>query len=212
MRSPILIFVFIFIIHVVDAQTENYPEGLYMNLQEVLDKAPSGKHSVELEERSAGKIKMNGGNNYQINSEDKTVKRSFVFKDVYAYSDGSELYLNCFKHELQAWYTKIEGENNNYFFFKAGIPTNPKRYGFESSDLSNMFGGVIAAFGAAKRAMIRLPYVLDKDSQEIVLVSDKNIRDYIKTSPQLVDAYEKEQEKDHVDVISNYLMKWIQAN
>ena len=202
---------FIFLTNAVVAQTENYPQGLYMNLQEVLDKAPSGKHSVELEERSAGKIKMNGGNDYQINSAEKAVKRAFLFKEVYAYSEGSDLYLNCYKHELQAWYTRVEGENQKYFFFKAGIPMNAKRYGFESSDLSNMFGGVFAAFGAAKRAMIRLPYLLDKDSQEAVLVSQKNIRDYIKTSPQLIDDYEKEQEKDNVDVISGYLLKWIQT-
>lgn len=211
MRNVILVFLFICLNNAVYAQTESYPQGLYMDLQEVFDKKPSGDHSVELEERSAGKIKMNGGNDYQINSVDKAVKRAFLFKEVYAYSEGSDLYLNCYKYELQAWYTRVEGENQKYFFFKAGIPMNAKRYGFESSDLSNMFGGVFAAFGAAKRAMIRLPYLLDKDSQQAVLVSHKNIRDYIGTSPQLVDDYEKEQEKDNVDVISGYLLKWIQT-
>ena len=88
---------------------------------------------------------------------------------------------------------------------------NSKRYGFESSDLSSMFGGVFAAFGAAKRAMVRLPYLLDKHSGEVVLVSDKNIRDFIGTIPQLFDDYEKEQEKDNVDVISTYILKWIET-
>src|SRR5690606_22909075 len=131
------------------SQSDNYPQGLYMNLQEVLDKKPSVDHKVELEQRSPGKIKMNGGNDYQLNSEDKSVKRSFLFKEVYAYSENSDLYLNCFNFELQGWYAKVEGENSNYFFFKAGIPMNPKRYGYKSSDLSSMFGGVVGAFGAA---------------------------------------------------------------
>ncbi len=211
MRNTILVIVCIALNYALSAQTELYPHGIYMDLQEVLNKAPSGDFSVELEKRSTGKIKMNGGNDYQINSADKAVKKTFLLKDVYAYSEGSDLYLNCMKYELQAWYTKVEGENNNYFFFKAGIPMNPKRYGFQSSDLSSMFGGVGAAFGAAKRAMIRLPYVLDKESQEVVLVTDKNIRDYIGTSQQLVDEFDKEEEKNNVDVISSYLLKWIQT-
>ena len=206
-----LLLVFIFFNSTAIAQADNYPQGLYMNLQEVLDKNPSADHKVALEQRSSGKIKMNGGNDYQINSEDKSIKRSFLLKEVYAYSEGSALYLNCFKYELQAWYSKVEGENTKYFFFKAGIPMNSKRYGFESSDLSSMFGGVFAAFGAAKRAMVRLPYLLDKHSGEVVLVADKNIREFIGTIPQLFDDYEKEQEKDNVDVISTYILKWIET-
>lgn len=209
MRIIVSVILLAVLCHPLYAQMENYPKGLYMNIQEVFDKKPSEDYNVELEKRSSGKIKMNGGNDYQINSEDKAVKRSFLLKDVYAYSEGSELYLNCFKYELQYWYTKIEGENNKYFFFRAGIPMNPQRHGLKSSELSNMFG-VFGAFGAAKRAMIRLPYLLDKASQDVVLVSDKNIRDYIGSSKYLIDEYENEQDKNDVDVISNYLLKWMQ--
>jgi len=94
--------------------------------------------------RTKGKIKMNGGNDYQLNPVDKNVKRKVLKKQVYAYSDGNDLFLNSFKHELQFWYSKVEGENENYFVFNAGIPMNMKRYGMESSDISYMFGGIIS--------------------------------------------------------------------
>jgi len=42
-------------------------------------------------------------------------KRKVLIKQVYAYSDGNDLFLNSFKHELQFWYSKVEGENENYF-------------------------------------------------------------------------------------------------
>lgn len=210
MRNLGMLLVFVFLSINVQSQTENYPQGLYMNLQEVLDKKPSAALKVELEQRSPGKIKMNGGNDYQINSDDKTVKRSFLLKEVFAYSEGSHLYLNCLNFELQTWYAKVEGENGNYFFFKAGIPMNPKRYGYKSSDLSNMFGAIGGAFGGAKMAMARLPYLLDKNSGEAVLVSHKNIGNYIGSSPRLSDAYENEPEKESLEVISGYLLKWIQ--
>lgn len=209
MKNLILISAFVCFSLCMNAQTATYPEGIYMDFKEVIDKAPSKHLNVELEHRSTGKIKMNGGNDYQLNAIDKDVKRTFFLKDVYAYSDGTDLYNNCFKYELQYWYAKVEGENSDYFFFKAGIPMNPKKYGFESSDLSNMFGGVFAAFGAAKRALIRLPYLLDKDTQEAVLISEKNIRDYIGSSTALGNAYEQEQKKNDVEVISTYLLKWM---
>ncbi|MBJ7881523.1 DUF6563 family protein [Gelidibacter salicanalis] len=209
MKNLILISAFVCYSLCMNAQTATYPEGIYMDFKEVIDKAPSKHLNVELEHRSTGKIKMNGGNDYQLNAIDKDVKRAFFLKDVYAYSEGTDLYINCFKYELQYWYAKVEGENSDYFFFKAGIPMNPKKHGFESSDLSNMFGGVFAAFGAAKRALIRLPYLLDKDTQEAVLISEKNIRDYIGSSTALVDDYEQEQEKNNVEVITTYLLKWI---
>ena len=209
MKNLILIIALICFNNHSNAQTSSYPEGVYMDLQEVLDKAPSKTAHVELEHRTPGKIKMNGGNDYQINALDKDVKRSFFLKEVFAYSDGTDLYINSLKYELQYWYSKVEGENENFFFFKAGIPMNPKKFGLENSDVSYMFGGIVGAFGAAKRALIRLPYVLDKPTKAPILVSQKNIRDYIGGSPGLVEAYDNETEKDAVEVISKYLLKWM---
>ncbi|TXE09081.1 hypothetical protein ES711_03870 [Gelidibacter salicanalis] len=209
MKNLILMIALICFNNHSNAQISSYPEGVYMDLQEVLDKAPSKTANAKLEHRTPGKIKMNGGNDYQINPLDKDVKRSFFLKDVFAYSEGTDLYINCSKYELQYWYSKVEGENENFFFFKAGIPMHPKKFGLENSDVNYMFGGFVGAFGAAKRALIRLPYVLDKPTKAPILVSQKNIRDYIGGSPRLVEAYDKETEKDAVEIISKYLLKWI---
>ena len=206
--KKIALFIFLIIInYTLKAQTEKYPKGIYMRFQEVIDKNPSENDTVELEKRTKGK--MNGGNDYQLNPVDKNVKRKVLKKQVYAYSDGNDLVLNSFKHELQFWYSKVEGENENYFVFNAGIPMNMKRYGMESSDISYMFGGIISGFSAAKRALIRLPYLMDKNTQEVILVSEKNIRDLIGESSDLVMEYEKETEKDNVETLTKYLTKWI---
>ena len=208
--KKIALFIFLIIInYTLKAQTEKYPKGIYMRFQEVIDKNPSENDTVELEKRTKGKIKMNGGNDYQLNPVDKNVKRKVLKKQVYAHSDGNDLFLNSFKHELQFWYSKVEGENENYFVFNAGIPMNMKRYGMESSDISYMFGGIISGFSAAKRALIRLPYLMDKNTQEVILVSEKNIRDLIGESSDLVMEYEKETEKDNVETLTKYLTKWI---
>tara|TARA_B110000858_G_C17656843_1_gene405336 strand:+ start:222 stop:590 length:369 start_codon:yes stop_codon:yes gene_type:complete len=114
--KKIALFIFLIIInYTLNAQTEKYPKGIYMSFQEVIDENPSENDTVELEKRTKGKIKMNGGNDYQLNPVDKNVKRKVLIKQVYAYSDGNDLFLNSFKHELQFWYSKVEGENENYF-------------------------------------------------------------------------------------------------
>lgn len=209
MKNYLLIISLVLLSNVLNAQTDNYPKGIYMNFQEVIDKSPSDKFNIELEERSKGKIKMNGGNDYQLNPVNKNVSKRLLKREVYAYSDGSDLYVNCLKHELQFWYSKIEGENEKYFVFNAGIPMNMKRYGIKSSDFSFMFGGIMAGFGAAKRALIRLPYIMDKDNQEVILVTKKNIKDIIGESSELVAEFDKEPEKDNVEILSKYLRKWI---
>ena len=86
---------------------------------------------------------------------------------------------------------------------------NMKRYGMESSDISYMFGGIISGFSAAQRALIRLPYVMDKNTQEVILISEKNIKELINESTDLITEYEKETEKDKVETLTKYLLTWV---
>ena len=211
MKKILLIFFICLFNYVLKAQMEPYPKGIYMSFQELMDKNPSGIYIVELEKRSTGKIKMSGGNDYQLNPVNKNVKKKFLKREVYAYSDGTDLFLNGFKHELNFWYSKVEGENDKYFIFKAGTPMNLKRYGIESesSDISFMLGGVMGGLSAAKRALIRLPYIMDKNTQEVILVSKENIKELISESTELIDEYEKEMDKDSVETLTKYLLKWL---
>lgn len=181
-----------------------------MNFQEIKEVSPSQNYNVALEKRSKSKIKMNGGNDYQLNALDENLKGNVLKKDIYAYSDGNDLFLNGFIQELQLWYSKVEGENQDYFVFTAGIPTNRKRYGVKDSDISYMFGGIVSAFSAAKQALIRLPYIMDKNSEEVILVSEKNIRELINDSPNLIAQYETETEKNNTDILTKYLLKWVE--
>ena len=78
MKKVLLIFFLCLVNQNLKAQTESYPTGIYMNFQEVMNKKPSENFNVELEKRSKGKIKMNGGNDYQLNPVDKNVKKKIL--------------------------------------------------------------------------------------------------------------------------------------
>ena len=100
MKKIILITVLTLFNYLLNAQSEEYPKGIYMSFQEILDKTPSSNHLVDLEKRSKGKIKMNGGNDYQLNPVNKNVNKKVLKKQAYAYSDGNDLFLNAFHYEV----------------------------------------------------------------------------------------------------------------
>jgi hypothetical protein len=208
MKKLFLIIALILISNDFFSQTKNYPKGAYFSFEEIINKNSSNDYNVEVEQRSNGKIKMNGGNDYQLNSIDKSVKRKFLRNELYAYSDGKELYINCFKYKLQLWYSKILSESDNYFIFKAAIPQNPKDYGIKNSEISNMFGLVGGVMSGMKLAMLRFPYVMNKTDQKITLVTENNIQDLIGNNTELLSKYENEKDKGNVDIILKYLSEW----
>ena len=208
MRKIILIVTLVLITLNSFAQNNNYPKGMYMSFDEIINKSPSENFTVELEKRTQGKIKMNGGNDYQLNSVDKSVKRKVLFKNVLAYSDETDLYLNCFIYRLQRWYSKILSDKK-YFVFKAGIPFESEKFGYKLSELTKgKFIGFGGALTGMKLALLRFPYVLNKSTQELNLVTDKNIRNFISENEELLKKYEKETEKNDLEMILNYLIEW----
>lgn len=178
-----------------------------MTYNEIINKKPSANYNVELETRTQGEIKMNGGNDYQLNALDNSTSRSELKKVVVAYSDGENLYMNSKVLKLQTWYSKVLSDKK-YFVFSAALPENIKEYGIEISDLPKMFGGLGGAFQAMKLALLRFPYIMEKSTQKITLVSDKNIKDFIGNDSILLEKYEKELEKNNMEIILNYLVEW----
>lgn len=48
----------------------NYPQGIYMNLEEVNNHTPSKDSMLNWEKRTQGTIKMWGGNDYELTCDD----------------------------------------------------------------------------------------------------------------------------------------------
>jgi hypothetical protein len=56
-------------------QATDYPKGVYMSFAEILSKSPSVSVELEIERRTKGDIKMNGGNDYKLFKSDKSIKK-----------------------------------------------------------------------------------------------------------------------------------------
>lgn len=184
-----------------------YQKGIYLSFEEIIQNKPSANYNVELEKRTEGEIKMNGGNDYQLNALDKSTNRSDLKKVVEAYSDGENLYLNCTKLEISKWYAKVISDKK-YFVFSGSFPNKYKEYGLELDNLPFMFGGLGGAFSGMKLAMLRFPYILEKSTKKITLVSEKNIAEILKNDKEILEKYNQDAQKDKMETILKYLAEW----
>jgi len=189
------------------SQDSKYHVGMYLTYNDIIEKKSDTSYQIEVIKRTKGKIKFDGGNDYEIKSINKSINKNYFRKMVWAYSDGTDLYLNCFKYKLQDWYTKVLSDNE-YYVFSAAIPLFPKKYGIKISEIPNMFGGIGGGLRGMKLALVRFPYIMNKSNQELTLVTERNIVEVIGNNKSLVEKYELESEKNNLEIIIKYLIEW----
>jgi hypothetical protein len=176
------------------AQMNIYPKGAYMSFDEIINKTPSQQFDLNVIKRTKGDIKMVGGNDYKLVSIDKSVKKKILKKEIWAYSLGDTLYLNCFHYKVQPWYTCVISDGN-YLVFKGGI----SQYVDEQKKQMQMgyyFGVVGGAISGAKLAMLRFLYVIDKKTNQINTVTPETLRELLIENNELLAQFDKEVNKD----------------
>ncbi len=139
-----------------------FPQGLYMSLDEIRQHQPSVTTSLDVVKRSSFDIKMNGGNDYKIESSDKSWKKN-IKKKAWAYSDGDTLYINCRMVKAQPWYAKVL-EPGKYLIFDAAYAKHTQEYRNDvakSATVGYMFGLLGGFIYAASSTPGRLHYALD---------------------------------------------------
>ena len=191
----------------VSSQDNKYQKGIYKTYNDILEKKPYTRYQIKVIKRTEGKIKFNGGNDYQIKSINKSVNKNYFRKMVWGYSDGTNLYINCFKYKLQDWFTKVLSDHN-YYVFSAAIPQFPKEYGIKTPKTLNTSGGISGALRAKKLGLVRFPYIMNKSNQKLTLVTEKNIIEIIGSNKSLVEKFKLEPKKNNLETILKYLIEW----
>lgn len=139
----------------IDASGQDYPEGVYMSLKEIVNKTPSMHLDVTVQELSKKR-----GNKYELVTDDESVEEKFFKNEVYGYSDGTDLYINCKRFISQLGYSKVLSDGK-YLVFTG-------REGASSEAVSGMtvgFGliGGLAMSLASLGTGGEILYVFDKD-------------------------------------------------
>lgn len=186
---------------------QEYPRGAYMSLEEIISRTPSLPIDLSVIRRTNGEIKMNGGNDYKLESEDPNVKNSFLKKDIWAYSDGDGLYLNCRQIDAQPWYTRLLSDGR-YMIFTAGISSRNevmRRQRATNTAMGVMFGAIGGGISGAQTALMRFLYVLDKENGQVTAVDSETLRSLIGSNDALLNSYLNEPDPNDEETQIKYL-------
>lgn len=201
--KQLLAISFLFLISLTGFCQFDYPAGCYMSFDEILDKSPQENHDLIVERRSNGDIKMNGGNDYKLVSEDKSIKRKTLKKEIHAFSLGDTLYLNCLPLKLQTWYTKVLSDGK-YFVFIAGIPMDRTMYTSEMQ-AGYAFGALGGAIAGASIAMQRFLYILDKETKQLSMIDPDVLKSLLADEPDLLQEFKNEGKEPEIGTMVDYL-------
>ncbi len=204
MNKPTLtIIFFVAALYSSFGQQQNYPKGVYMNFNEIVNKMPSQQLDLDVIKRTKSNIKMVGGNDYKLISKDKSVKNKFIKQKIWAYSLGDTLFLNCFQYKVQPWYSCIISDGD-YLVFRGGLSQNSKEQK-KQMQMGFYFGAIGGAIAGAKLALLRFLYVIDKNTNEISTVSPGSLREILEGNDKLLDQYNNETDKESESTLLKYI-------
>lgn len=182
---------------------ESYPKGSYMTWEELKAKTPGETFELSMERRTKTDIKMNGGNDYRLTSEDKSVKNKVLKREILAYSTGDSLYINGLPYKLQTWYAKVLSEGK-YYVFTAGIPMD-KTLQTKEMQQGMAFGAIGGGIAGASLAMKRFLYILDKETNKVKMIDAAVLSEMLIAYPDLLAQFNSEPEKDEIPTQIEYL-------
>lgn len=162
MKNLFLALVAVLMAHSATAQ-ENYPQGIYMSLEEIVSKTPSVKDSAQI-------IKLKGcpndRNDYVLKSEDKKTKK-LLKKKAWAYSNGDTLYLNGSAFKVQKGYTKLIS-SGRYILFNAAMTKQRAALYATAQVVSGVAIGLLTGFMVFQHpAGKRYHYAYDTETKEL---------------------------------------------
>jgi ABC-type uncharacterized transport system permease subunit len=203
MRTKTLLLAVVLIIGNQVFAQDNFPKGTYLSFEEILNKLPSQQYDLKIERRTIGDIKMNGGNDFKLVSPDKSIDKKFLKKEIWAYSNGDTLFLNCFQYKVQPWYANVISDGK-YLVFKGGLSQNIAEQK-KQMQMGAYFGAIGGAIQGAKLATLRFLYAIDKKDNKIIMVTPDNMIELLNGSDDLLHQYENESDKENEQVFIKYL-------
>ncbi|HAF28152.1 MAG TPA: hypothetical protein DCG75_03800 [Bacteroidales bacterium] len=206
-------------------QNSNIKIGGYKYPYEFKLNSPSIEYHFIIEKRSDADIKINGGNDYKIYSENNTIPLYVIKRDVWGFFDGDSLYINAYKYTGYDWYAKADLVGK-YLYFKATPPHKKKiqkQIGFDPESNTDglillggvaggLVGGVIVGAVAetvekTKNGTKRIPILLNVETGDAIFLTKEKLYQIISQYSDLKDEYFAETEIDNEIVTLKYIQK-----
>ena len=174
---------------------------LYTTLSDLLNETSSSTLNVIKEKRNKNQLFMSGGGDFKIYNGDKELDKE-IKKKTFAIEIDDTLYINCIglkfkKRPIGAWFAPgLICKGKVYF---TAIPTG--------SNTAMAFGVVGAAVQSANAASSRVFYEVDDSEKKLKLdrVDSKKMEELLQRYPELLERYQKEAFKEHIEIVGKYL-------
>ena len=203
MKIKFLLFVIILLVQNVSGQGTEFPKGAYMNFTELKNREPSIPFEFIITKRTESDIMRNGGSDYRVTSDSKSIKWKTIKKKIYAISTGDTLYINCYLQQAQAWYSNVISEGRFLVFFG---PLNNGDAAVKMWELAT-FGIIGGAASVGRIALMRTLYVLDLSLFWDIAkpLNAVRLRKILEAYPYLQQQYESERNKESYETMLKYL-------
>lgn len=188
----------------------DFPQGIYFSFESLMAKTPEKTSRLVVAKRNSGAIKRRGGNDYKLYDSNFRYKNREINKDFYAYSNGTELYINGLKYKLQHSYFKVVS-NGKYLVFKSGIPTNATKKSIQMQ-IANAKAPVGKKLSGPILATFRFVYILDKETQKLTVVDKRSLPLLLADAPQLLERYAQEDQPDSNKTLLKYMVEYNQMD
>lgn len=218
--KTILLSILIFVSINSVAQT-HFQQGTYLSLDDLKNNNPSDTCLFSIEKRSIFAIKMNGGNDYEINAPNRK-RQKILNKKAFAYSDGDTLYINCRQYKAGNKYAKIVSSGRYLLFYAGPSPLDQKENRKQQIGVtvsSIMFGAIGGGLMAMSNDILRYCYALDTYNNELHLVTldflddilsiDSEIYKKFITEKQIIEKVANQNPEQANKLLKNLIKKYI---
>jgi hypothetical protein len=180
-----------------------YLGGVYMSLEQFRNRTPQFHANLEVIRRTQSDIAFNGGNDYELKSNNDSLNRSFIKKKMFAYVKNDSIFLNCLNYQLSTWYALIL-TRGNYMAFKGAMSNS--RSSQEVSPYGVMFGAIGGGIAGANAAKKRFLYVLSLRTGNVRELTKEYLIQRLKENQEsLLEQYNAEKEPESEEVLLHYI-------
>ena len=198
MKIKILLLILTFFAINSFAQVQKFPDGVYLNLNQLRNQTPAFNIKLRVIKRTSGDITMNGGNDYKLESVIDSINKRYIKKNIFAYVKDDSIFLNCIHNKLTSWYSLCLTKGN-FLVFKTNVPDdNAAMYGV-------MFGAIGGAIAGAVDAQKRYLYVLSLRTGNARPLGKVYLTARLEENQDLLEQYNNEKNQDSETILLKYI-------
>ena len=100
MKIRFLIILFLSSKIVVVAQMCKFPDGVYLNLEQLKNQTPAYNVNLKIIQKTSSDKFWNGGNDYYFESNIDSIDKDYIRLEIFAYVKNDSIFINCRNYKL----------------------------------------------------------------------------------------------------------------